>query len=50
MTRPEAVLGETWNSPAYMPMYTDGPRRAEFPRNEYSEQAMRMSVFLASGH
>lgn len=31
-------------------MYTDGPRSAEFPKNEYSEQMTRIIVFLYVGH
>ena len=32
--RPEAVVNEMPNSSAKMAMYTEGPRRAELPRNE----------------
>lgn len=48
--RPEAVLGETPNSSEKMAMYTDGPKSAEFPRNEYRAQTVRIMVFLKFPH
>jgi hypothetical protein len=48
--RPEAFVGVMAKASANMPMYTEGPRSAEFPRKEYNEQIIRIIIFFHFGH
>ena len=37
-------------SSALIPIYTDGPKRAELPKKEYNEQMTKIIVFFQLGH
>jgi hypothetical protein len=49
-TRSDALVGVILNSSEYSPMYTEGPRRAQFPRKEYIDTHSNIKDFLVFDH
>jgi len=45
-----AFVGEILNNSEYRPMYTDGPKRAVLPKNEYKLKTTKINDFLMFDH